>query len=72
MVWIDFKTIFILFSQWPPNTQQEPIYALPKTGDRLDPVRNHSDWNQICWSICPLLKYMYTDLKFILFGKIFF
>ncbi|XP_022319153.2 DNA-directed RNA polymerase III subunit RPC5-like [Crassostrea virginica] len=28
-----------LENQWPPNTQQEPIYALPKTGDRLDPAR---------------------------------
>ncbi|XP_056019128.1 DNA-directed RNA polymerase III subunit RPC5-like isoform X2 [Ostrea edulis] len=28
-----------LENQWPPNTQQEPIYALPKIGDRLDAAR---------------------------------
>ncbi|XP_062611114.1 DNA-directed RNA polymerase III subunit RPC5-like [Saccostrea cucullata] len=29
----------LLQNQWPPNSQQEPIYALPKTGDKLDPAR---------------------------------
>nr|XP_019922586.2 DNA-directed RNA polymerase III subunit RPC5 isoform X1 [Crassostrea gigas] len=28
-----------LENQWPPNTQQEPMFALPKMGDSLDPAR---------------------------------
>lgn len=28
-----------LTNQWPPNTTPEPLYALPKTGDKFDAVR---------------------------------
>ncbi|OWF55981.1 DNA-directed RNA polymerase III subunit RPC5-like [Mizuhopecten yessoensis] len=29
-----------LSNQWPSNTKAEPIYALPKTGDKLDKMRS--------------------------------
>ncbi|XP_069124051.1 DNA-directed RNA polymerase III subunit RPC5-like [Argopecten irradians] len=28
-----------LSNQWPPNAKVEPVYALPKTGDKLDKMR---------------------------------